>query len=148
MVDRLEVSIEIIVHATEDLDRILDSFVEFFNFNGIEFSKQDLTGHFENPISLLSAKITKDQAKRFVQILSSRISRPEMDELIASLESRIQDSTLHIRIGKQELIKGKLVLEEKDPIKIRIFTPSYKKKDIVKNYVLLLKEFEKNKGTI
>ena len=142
MVDKLEISIEIIAHATENLDTILDAFVEFFNLEGIEFSKQEVSGHFDNPIFLVSAKISKKEARKFIEKFRSKIPRDSMDDLIDGLNDRIEGSTLHLRIGKQDLIQGKISFEDKDAIKIKIFTPSYNKKDIVKNYVLLLKDSE------
>jgi RNA binding exosome subunit len=44
-----------------------------------------------------------------------------------------------LRLGKQDMILGSLSLQEKDAIKLKIFTPIYKKKDTLKNYVDLLK---------
>ena len=37
-----------------------------------------------------------------------------------------------MRLGKQELIKGDLVIREKDTIKIKIHTPIYNKKETVR----------------
>lgn len=39
-----------------------------------------------------------------------------------------------MRLDKQELIKGKLEVREKDTIKIKIHTPIYNKKDTVKKF--------------
>ena len=142
MVDKLEISIEIIAHATESLDKILDAFVEFFDLEETEFSKQEVSGHFDNPIFLVLAKISKKEARKFIENFRSKIPRDSMDILIEGLSERIEGSTLHLRIGKQDLIRGKISFEDKDAIKLKIFTPSYNKKDIVKNYVLLLKNAE------
>src|SRR3989304_266822 len=69
MADKLEVTVEIIAHATEDVEKILDSFFELFNIPKDEFSRQNLTGHFDNPITLLRAKIKKKDAKSFLEKL-------------------------------------------------------------------------------
>jgi RNA binding exosome subunit len=42
------------------------------------------------------------------------------------------NSRFHIRLGKQELVKGNLAFLEKDTIKIKIYTPIYNKKNTVK----------------
>ena len=139
MANKTEVTIEIIAHATEDEKKILDSFCELLDVDKKEFSRQQLTGHFDNPITLLGAKITKNGAKNFVKRLVSKMPEYELDELIDDIENRIQGSTLHVRLAKQDLIKGDINLQEKDVVKLKIFTPSYNKKDIVKNYVALLK---------
>jgi hypothetical protein len=138
MADKLEVTVEIIAHATEDVEKILDSFFELFNIPKDEFSRQNLTGHFDNPITLLRAKIKKNDAKSFLEKLVSKIPKDEFEALIDDIENRLQDSTLHLRFGKQDMIRGKMIQEEKDAIKFKIVTPAYNKKDTVKNYVTLL----------
>jgi RNA binding exosome subunit len=138
MAEKLEITIEIIVHATEDVEKILKAFFEQFNISEDEFSRQNLTGHFENPITLLRAKIKKNDARNFLQRLLSKILEDQISEIIEGIENHIQDSTLYLRFGKQDLIKGKMIVQEKDAVKFKIFTPIYKKNDIVKNYVKLL----------
>ncbi|WKT58141.1 DUF1493 family protein [Candidatus Nitrosotenuis chungbukensis] len=59
MEKRLEVDIQLIVHATEDLEKILATFKEAFDIDREDFDMQNLTGHFENPIIMLHAKIKK-----------------------------------------------------------------------------------------
>jgi len=142
MAEKLEITIEIIVHATEDVEKILKAFFEQFNISEDEFSRQNLTGHFENPITLLRAKIKKNDARNFLQRLLSKIPKDQISEIIDDIENHIQDSTLYLRFGKQDLIKGKMIVKEKDAVKFKIFTPIYKKNDIVKNYVKLLTKSE------
>lgn len=138
MTNKLEVSIEIIIHATEDRKTILDAFEKIFEIKEEEFSKKNLTGHFENPIILLNAKITKKKAENFIKKLVMKIPKSLLDELIGDLENRIQNSTLHVRLAKQDLIQGIVNLQEKDVIKLKIFMPIYQKKNTLKNYAELL----------
>ncbi len=142
MAEKLEITIEVIVHATEDVEKILKAFFEQFNISEDEFSRQNLTGHFENPITLLRAKIKKNDARNFLQRLLSKIPEDQISEIIEEIEYHIQDSTLYLRFGKQDLIKGKMIVREKDAVKFKIFTPIYKKNDIVENYVKLLTKSE------
>ena len=139
MADKLEITIEIIIHATEDIKKILNSFEGFFEIKEQDFTKSNLTGHFENPIIMLNAKITKKNAEKFLEILTFNLPKNQLDEVKDDLENRIQNSKLYLRLGKQDLLRGSLNLQEKDAIKIKIFTPIYNKKDTVKNYVDLLK---------
>ena len=139
MANKLEISVEIIVHATEDIKKILETMEEFFEIKESEFSKKQLTGHFENPIIMLNTKITKNKARNFIAKLISKLPQGELDEILNDLENRIQNSTLHLRLGKQDLIQGSITLRQKDAIKLKIFTPVYKKNDTVKNYSELLK---------
>ncbi len=140
MVEKLEITIGVIVHATEDVEKILKAFYEQFNISEDEFSKQNLSGHFENPITLLRAKIKKSDARNCLKMLLSKIPEDQISEIINDIENHIQDSTLYLRFGKQDLIKGKMIVQEKDAVKFKIFTPIYKKNDIVKNYVKILTE--------
>lgn len=140
MAEKLEVTIDIIAHATEDVEKILEPFLELFDITNEEFSRQTLTGHFENPITLLRVKIKKKEARNFLKKLVSIIPEDEFRDIIENIENHIQDSTLHLRFGKQEIIKGKMIVQEKDAIKFKIFTPVYKKTDVVKNFVALLTE--------
>ncbi len=139
MVEKLEVSIEIIVHATEDEKKIFDSFSDLFLLKKEDFIIEEITGHFENPIKLIRAKILKNKAKKFVDRLISELPSEQIDETIINLESRIQNSVLHFRLGKQDFVKGRIMMQEKDAIKLKIFTPIYKKSQVVETYTNLLR---------
>jgi hypothetical protein len=137
MADKLEVSIEIIAHATEDVEKIIESFFNLLGISAEEFSRQNLTGHFDNPITVLRANIKKKVAKSFVEKLVSSIPDRHFKEVIDGIENRLEDSILHLRFGKQDMIRGKMIPQEKDAIKLKILIPAYNKKDVVKNYVTL-----------
>ena len=132
MVDKLEVTIDVIIHATEDISKFLKSFEEIFELKEGDFTVNQTTGHFENPITVLNAKIEKNQAQKFVEKLVESLSNDQIKELIEEIEERTVDSRFHIRLDKQEFIKGNLMFKEKDAIKVKIHTPIYNKKDTVK----------------
>ena len=132
MVDRLEVTIDVIIHATEDISKFLKSFEEIFELKEGDFTVNQTTGHFENPITILNAKIEKNQAQKFVEKLVESLSNDQIKELVEEIEERTVDSRFHIRLDKQEFIKGNLIFKEKDAIKVKIHTPIYNKKDTVK----------------
>ena len=137
MDEKVEVTIEVILHATEDERKIFDSFLDIFGIEEQEFEKEQLVGHYENPITFLRAKITKNKASSFIKKLASNLPQDQISEVIDDMENRVQDSMLHIRLGKQELVKRNLVLQENDAIKVKIYTPVYTKKDTVKIYTKL-----------
>jgi len=137
MDEKVEVTIEVIVHATEDERKIFDSFLDIFGIEEQEFEKEQLVGHYENPITFLRAKITKNKASSFIKKLVSNLPQDQISEVIDDMENRVQDSMLHIRLGKQELVKRNLVLQENDAVKVKIYTPVYTKKDTVKIYTKL-----------
>jgi len=132
MIDKIEVTIDVIVHATEDISKIFQSFEDVLGLKEEEFTVHETTGYFENPISMVTIKIVKKQARNFMKILLQRLSNQQIRELIEEIEERTIDSRFHMRLDKQELIKGNLIIKEKDTIKIKIHSPIYNKKDTIK----------------
>ena len=139
MTNQIEVKIQVIVHATEDLGRIFDSLTSIFNLNSDDFDTQDLTGHFENPIKMISVTVRKKHAEKFVSTLFSKMKKSDMRLISEELENRTNESGLKIRISKQKLILGKVVLENNNAIKILITIPVYIKKNFVNIYRETLK---------
>lgn len=132
MVDKLEVTIDVIIHATEDISKFLKSFKEIFELKEEDFTINQTTGHFENPITILNAELEKNQAQKFVDKLVKSLSNDQIKGLIEEIEERTVDSRFHIRLNKQEFIKGNLIFKEKDAIKVKIHTSIYNKKDTIK----------------
>jgi len=129
---KLEITIDVIVHATEDLVKIFESFNEMFELKEEEFSISDVMGHFENPITILRAKITKKPAREFLQKFLRILSEKQKTEIKQEIEERTENSTLHIRLDKQEFIQGRISFIGKEAIRLKIHTPIYNKKDTIK----------------
>ena len=134
MVDKLEITIDVIIHATEDISKIFQTFDEILEIEGESFSITETTGYYENPIIMLNAKLVKKQAKSFMEKFLKLLSKNQINQLIEEIEERIADSKFHLRLDKQELIKGVVALSEKDTIKIRIHTPIYNKKESIRKF--------------
>jgi RNA binding exosome subunit len=132
MIDKIEITIDVIVHATEDILKIFQSFEDYLDLKESDFTVNETIGHFENPIIILNAKIVKKQAQNFMRKLLGLLSAKQISQLIEEIEERTENSRFHMRVDKQELIKGNLVVSEKETIKIKIHTPIYNKKDTVK----------------
>ena len=134
MVEKLEITIDVIVHATEDISKIFQSFNDILEIEEESFAITETTGYYENPIIMLNAKLVKKQAKSFMEKFLKLLSKNQINQLIEEIEERIADSKFHLRLDKQELIKGVVVLSEKDTIKIRIHTPIYNKKESIRKF--------------
>ena len=134
MIDKLEITIDVIVHATEDISKIFQSFNDVLEIKEESFSITETTGYYENPIIMLNTKLVKKQAKSFMKKFLKLLSSNQINQLIEEIEERIADSKFHLRLDKQELIKGVVVLSEKDTIKIRIHTPIYNKKESIRKF--------------
>ncbi len=141
MASKIEVTIDVIIHATEDISKFFNKFEEIFGLKKEDFSLENLTGHFDNPIILLNAKITKKSANNFVNTLVSKISQDQIEQIIENIEERLENSNLHLRLDKEEFVNGKLVIQEKNSVKLKIYTPIYRKTETVKTYTNLLKSF-------
>jgi len=134
MIDKIEVSINVIIHATEDISKIFQVFEEMLDLKEEDFIIHETTGHFDNPIIMLNAEIVKKEAQNFMKKLLGILSIEQINELIEEIEERTVDSRFHMRLDKQELMKGNLVFGEKESIKIKIHTPIYNKKNTVKTF--------------
>ena len=134
MINKIEVTIDVIVHSTEDISKIFESFDEVLEVKEEDFMNLETTGYFENPIIMLNAKLIKKQAQNFMKKILKVLSINQIKELIEEIEERTTNSKFHLRLDKQELVKGVLVLNEKGTIKIKIHTPIYNKKDTIKKF--------------
>lgn len=135
---KIEITVDVIVHATEDITKFFDTFEDLFQIKQEDFSIQNLKGHFDNPITTLQAKLTKKNAKNFLDKLITDLPKSQRLELIETIEERIHNSAFHLRLDKQKLVTGKLDLGEKDSVKVKLYTPIYNKKNSVKIYSELL----------
>ena len=138
MITKINLKIEIIVHATEDYQKISDSLCDIFEIESSEITKKEFLGHFGNPILMLHIQMKNKRAGELIKKLISTISRDDVKDLLAGMDERISDSTLYLRFSKQNFVKKTLTFQEKDPVRIMIFTPVYIKKNVVKTYKKLL----------
>ena len=138
MADKIEVTVDVIIHATEDISKIFQSFEEILEIKEEDFTTTETTGYFENPIILLNSKLVKSQAQKFIKKLVKLLPMDQVNDLIEEIEERTIDSRFHLRLDKQELIKGNLIVSQKDTVKIKIHSPIYNKKDTIKTFTEIL----------
>ena len=134
------IKIDLILHATEDFQKVAEPLNELLGIEKEEIIKQNLSGHFGNPIFMLHAELKNKRADQFIKKLVSLIPRDIMAEILTNIEELIFESSMYIRFSKQNLVKKILMPEEKDPIRITIYTPTYVKKKIPETYRQLLNE--------
>ena len=133
-----KVTIDVILHATESQEKIFDSFKENFGLKEENFKIKNLTGHFDNPITIISTNLKKKDAVSFISNILKTISKTEFNEIYDSIDENITSSGLKLKINKQKMIQGKVMLEKKDAVKINISCPIYVKKDSKKMYRQIL----------
>ena len=74
-----------------------------------------------------------------------KMKENDFDEIYENIEKRISDSSLSIKISKQKMIEKKIVLDNKDAIKINISCPVYVKKESKKIYQQMLQLINNSK---
>ena len=136
---QLEVKINLILHATEDENKVLEKLEENFGVEQKDFQIEQIPGHFNNPILLISLQLKRNPAQNFVSLFFSKMKKDEFQEIFDDVEYFVTSSGLSLRISKQKLISGILALSKEDTIKINISTPVYVKNETKKIYQELMK---------
>ena len=136
---QLEVKINLILHATEDENKVLEKLEENFGIEQKDFQIEKIPGHFNNPILLVSSKLKRKPAQNFVSLFFSKMKRDEFQEIFDDVEEFVTSSGLNLRISKQKLVSGILTISKEDTIKINISTPVYVKNETKEIYQELMK---------
>lgn len=138
MTHQLEITAEVILHATEDSRKIFEPIFDLFQINEDEFTIEKTLGHYGNIIILAKITLVKKRAEEFVKKLASKIPKAQMKELIENMDMHFEDTSLFLRIGKNEIVRKEISLQQNNAIKIKIKMPVYKKDQISKKYIELL----------
>ena len=136
---QLEVKINLILHATEDENKVLEKLEENLGIEQKDFVIEQIPGHFNNPILLISSKLKRKPAHNFVSLFFSKMKKDEFREIFDDVENFVTSSGLSLRISKQKLVSGILTISKEDTIKINISTPVYVKNETKKIYQELMK---------
>ena len=137
---QLEVKINLILHATENEKKVFEELENNFQIEQSEFQVEEVSGHFNNPILLISSKLKRKTAQDFVSLFFSKMKKEEFEEIFNYVEDYVTSSGLSLRISKQKLMSGILAMSKEDTIKINISTPVYVKNETKKIYQELMKK--------
>ena len=136
---QLEVKINLILHATENENKVLESLDNVFGVEQKDFQIEQVPGHFNNPILLISSKLKKKYAEKFIKVFFSKMKKDDFEEVFENVEDYVTSSGLNLRISKQKLVSENLTMSKEDAIKINISTPVYVKNNTKKIYQELMK---------
>ena len=134
----IQVKIDVILHSTENEKKIFDSFLKNFELKQEDFVIQNLEGHFDNPITLVSIILKKKYAEFFIINLLKIMSKSDFNQIYENIDDNVYKSGLNIKISKQKMITGIIELEKHDAVKINISCPVYVKKNSKMIYQQLL----------
>ena len=137
---QLEVKINLILHATENEKKVFEELENNFQIEQSEFQVEEVSGHFNNPILLISSKLKRKTAQNFVSLFFSKMKKEEFEDVFNHVEDYVTSSGLSLRISKQKLMSGILALSREDTIKINISTPVYVKNETKKIYQELMRK--------
>ena len=136
---QLEVKINLILHATENEKKILEVLQNVFDVKQKDFQIEQVAGHFNNPILLISSKLKKKSAQSFIKLFFSKMKKEDFQEVFEDIEDYVTSSGLSLRISKQKLVSEIVTISKEDAIKINISTPVYVKNETKKIYQELMK---------
>jgi len=125
--DNLVESVEIsfLVHATEDIDRLLltvRNIIPKQNVEELEFVIDNMRGYYGNPISKVKTVIrNKSVASELVLNIANSIRFDDKAIFKSDIRQCVDDSgTLYIRLDKQAIFKGDIIFGSSDPIRMKI----------------------------
>ena len=136
---QLEVKINLILHATENENKVFESLENVFGVEQKDFQIEQVPGHFNNPILLITSKLKKKNAQNFIKVFFSKMKKDDFEEVFENVEDYVTSSGLNLRISKQKLVSENLTMSKEDAIKINISTPVYVKNNTKKIYQELMK---------
>jgi RNA binding exosome subunit len=116
--------VSVIIHATEDKNKVLESICGIFSIDANRFRHTELVGHWGNRISLLTGSLESVEANRLVQKILLSLSPVEKNQLLTSSHSFIDEKgNLYLRLDKQRVCQKRISLSETDSIRLR-FKPA------------------------
>jgi RNA binding exosome subunit len=132
--------IRVIIHATEDENKILDSLCDIFSIPADRFQLVESIGHWGNRISLLTGRLESAEANSLVLKILSALNSVDMNRLSNSFHTFIDEKgNLYLRLDKQRICRKNISLSEVDSVRFR-FKPVRRFK-IDKNYDYLQRGF-------
>ncbi len=107
--------------ATEDEDKLLKTLSERLRIPQEQFEKENLEGHFRNPIISFRAHITGADADRFAKGLVLLFDETDKESILRNIPSYMDEhGALYLRVDKQSLFTDKLRESQADAVRIRL----------------------------
>lgn len=134
------IGVRVFVHATEDMDKVLRAVYNILPTelaSKVVFKKNNLKGHYANPIILVETRIRKKDAQVFFEKLASGLSSLDRELLKNKINQHLKRGNLFVRLDKQSAYTGELRLCSTDPIHLQI----HFRKSSLEEIVEICKEF-------
>jgi RNA binding exosome subunit len=117
------VELSVISYATEDEEKVERALRNLTppEFDG-KVTRQRLKGYYNDPITRILVKVTKrKEATRVMRQILGQISTLDQIRLLDEIDRRTDDrGSLYLRFEKQRALSGAAVLNENDPVRVKI----------------------------
>lgn len=112
--------INLLLHATEDETKVLQSIQNIFAIPSKRFSISTLEGHHKNKILIFKAFLTSQEAGDLAFRIMSLLNSSDREHLSSSInEYSDEKGNLYLRLDKQRICHGKVSLSAIDAIRVR-----------------------------
>jgi RNA-binding protein len=116
----LNSTLYIVIHATEDKDKILDAVLFNLEIPKEKFQEIESEGHWGNKIVRLITEINKKDTQILIEKILKKISFIDRNNLLSNLDKHIDDKgNLFLRLDKQRICRNKISLSDTEGIKIK-----------------------------
>lgn len=117
-------TISIVIHATEDKDKVISKIVKVLSLNSARFQEFNTRGHWGNQIVLLNLSMGQTLAGKILKTIYTSLGDNKKTAFLSSLEQSMDEKyNLYVRIDKQSICREEISLSDQDSIKIK-FRPS------------------------
>jgi RNA binding exosome subunit len=115
------VQVSFIVHASENEGRVVETVKTMLHIPEETLERISLQGYYGNPIVRYGSHIVGHSTKAFVSNLFSKMVSGDKEILRAELSKYVDEhEALHLRLDKQALFDGKIMLSQEDSVKLKI----------------------------
>jgi RNA binding exosome subunit len=116
----LNSTIDMVIHATEDKYKILESVLFTLEITKEKFEEIEYEGHWGNKISRLTTVIDKKDTPILIEKIFKKLSFLDRENLLLNLDKHIDEKgNLYLRLDKQRICKNKISLSDTEAIKIK-----------------------------
>jgi RNA binding exosome subunit len=116
--------IRVFAHATEDHEKVQAAVRNLLPdelAQTLVFETTSLTGHYGNPITLFTAKLTdKKLLPAALERLGMGLNSLDKEELSRNLKLHLEKGNLYLRFDKQSAYLGNIKFTQNDPVHFKI----------------------------
>jgi len=129
------IDVRVFAHATEDIAKVESATKNLFPESlseTIVFQKTTLSGHHQNPIILLEAKLTdRKLLPAALEQLGKSLNALDKEQLEQDIKLHLDKGNLYLRLDKQAAYLGNTKFTQNDPIHLKIHFKDKTSEEIV-----------------